>query len=356
MVTLEKIYSRIIELEEEMKKVTIKDVALKTGLSVSSISRVFNNYGDISAETIKKVTLAAKELGYTPNSAAKQLSSKKKKIIALILNEINVTRGVAMPLEILGGVVDNLDKTDYEFVFYATNSKKQNQKSLRQFCNERDITGLIIQGLRISDPYYQELETFDLPTVAIDLDIKNEKVGTVSTDNTKAAFEMTQLLDKAGYQNILFLNGTKTATVAQAREAGYREAVDNAQVYYANFSENEACKWAIDYAKMNNFNKIDAIFAASDLMAIGVIKAFRMLDLEKNIAVAGFDDITLASYVTPSLTTVRQDMGKISEYAVKDLIRQIEKDEIKHRFVPYQIIERESARLTTDKINTKFEA
>ncbi|MCU5752656.1 LacI family transcriptional regulator [Lactococcus lactis] len=100
-----------------MKKVTIKDVALQTGLSVSTISRVFNNYGDISDKTIKKVNLAAKELGYTPNSAAKQLSSKKKKIIALILNEINVTPGVAMPLEVLGGVVDNLDKTDYEFVF-----------------------------------------------------------------------------------------------------------------------------------------------------------------------------------------------------------------------------------------------
>ncbi|MDU0402911.1 hypothetical protein KF7HA_01236 [Lactococcus lactis] len=81
-----------------------------------------------------------------------------------------------MPLEVLGGVVDNLDKTDYEFVFYATNSTKQKQKSLKQFCNERDITGLIIQGLRISDPYYQELATFDLPTVAIDLDIKMIKL------------------------------------------------------------------------------------------------------------------------------------------------------------------------------------
>lgn len=328
-----------------MKKVTIKDVALKTGLSVSSISRVFNNYSDISADTIKKVTLAAKELGYTPNSAAKQLSSKRKKIIALILNEINVTRGVAMPLEILGGVVDNLDRTDYEFVFYATNSEKQTQKSLRQFCNEKDITGLIIQGLRISDPYYQELETFDLPTVAIDLDIQNERIGTVSTDNVSATFEMTQLLKQSGNKRIIFLNGTKTATVAQARERGYRKAVQNAQVYDANFSESEAYKWAINYSNENGFAQIDAIFAASDLMAIGVIKAFRTLHLDQKIAIVGFDDITLASYVTPSLTTIRQDIGKISEFAVKDLIRQIEKNEINHRFVPYQIIERESAKI-----------
>lgn len=330
-----------------MKKVTIKDVARKTGLSISAVSRVFNNYGDISAETIKKVTQAAKELGYTPNSAAKQLSSKRKKIIALILNEINVTRGVAMPLEILGGVVDNLDKTDYEFVFYATNSKKQKQKTLLQFCNEKDITGLIIQGLRTSDPYYKELENFELPTVAIDLDIKNEKVGTVSTDNAQAAFEMTQRLKKAGYRHIIFVNGSKTATVAQEREKGYRKAMSSPQIYYANFSENEAYQWLITYSQENDLNKVDAIFAASDLMAIGIIKALRQINLNHAIAVAGFDDITLASYVTPSLTTVRQDMGKISEYAVKDLICQIEKKEIKHRFVPYHVIERESALLAT---------
>ncbi|MCT1193745.1 LacI family transcriptional regulator [Lactococcus lactis] len=328
-----------------MKKVTIKDVALHTGLSVSTISRVFNNYGDISDKTIKKVNLAAKELGYTPNSAAKQLSSKKKKIIALILNEINVTPGVAMPLEVLGGVVDNLDKTDYEFVFYATNSTKQKQKSLKQFCNERDITGLIIQGLRISDPYYQELATFDLPTVAIDLDIENDKVGTVSTDNVKAAFEMTRLLIELGHKNIIFINGTKVATVAQERESGYLAATDNSQIFYANFSENEAYQWAIDYAKNKGFKKEDAVFAASDIMAIGIIKAFRKLNLVNKVAVAGFDDITLASYITPSLTTVRQDIKKITEYAVKDLICQIESGEIKHRFVPFQIIERESTNM-----------
>jgi LacI family transcriptional regulator len=329
-----------------MKKVTIKDVALQTGLSVSTISRVFNNYGDISDKTIKKVTLAAKELGYTPNSAAKQLSSKKKKIIALILNEINVTPGVAMPLEVLGGVVDNLDKTDYEFVFYATNSTKQKQKSLKQFCNERDITGLIIQGLRISDPYYQELATFDLPTVAIDLDIENDKVGTVSTDNVKAAFEMTRLLINLGHKNIIFINGTKMATVAQARESGYLAATEHSQIFYANFSENEAYQWAIDYAKNKGFKKEDAIFAASDIMAIGIIKAFRTLKLVNKVAVAGFDDITLASYITPSLTTVRQDIRKISEYAVRDLICQIETGEVKHRFIPFQIIERESTSMS----------
>lgn len=328
-----------------MKKITIKDVAQRTGLSISAVSRVFNNYGDISAETVKRVNKVAKELGYVPNGAAKQLSSKKKKIIALILNEINVTRGVAMPLEILGGVISNLDKTDYEFVFYATNFEKQKQKSLRQFCNEKDITGLIIQGLRTSDPYYKELENFDFPVVTIDLDIQNEKIGRVSTDGEAASFEMTERLQKAGYKEIVLLNGAKTAAVSQARERGYRQSYDNPQVFYANFLEEEAYEWVIRKDAENKLSEFEVIFAASDLMAIGVIKALKSLGKIDHIAVVGFDDITLASYVSPSLTTIRQKIGEISKYAVSDLIQMIEKNIVKKRFVPYEIIERESARI-----------
>ncbi len=307
---------------------------------MSAVSRVFNNYGDISEETRKKVYQAAQILDYTPNNAARQLSSKKKRIIALILNEINVTPGVAMPLEILGGVNDYLDKTDYEFVFYATNSNKQKQKSLKQFCSERDISGLIIQGLRVTDPYYEELKNFPLPVVAIDLLLQNEKVGSVSIDNQAAAAEVTTRLIKAGAQNVLFVNGTKEAIVSQLREKGYRSATRNPKVIYAEFSEEFAYKMILNYPSLES---VDAIFAASDLMAIGIIKALRERNINKKIAIVGFDDITLASYITPTLTTVRQDIKKISQEAAKDLLLQIEHGEIKKHTVPYAIIVRESA-------------
>ena len=93
---------------------------------------------------------------------------QKKKIIALVLNEINVTRGVAMPLEILGGVIDSVDQTDYEFMFIPTD-RKSRKKSLLQLAREYDLSGIIIQGLRTSDPYYEELSGLPLPIVGIDL-------------------------------------------------------------------------------------------------------------------------------------------------------------------------------------------
>ncbi|CQR25260.1 regulatory protein, LacI [Streptococcus varani] len=323
------------------KASTIKDVAREAGVSVSAVSKVFNKYGDIGIETQNKVFAAAKRLEYIPNQAARKLSSKHTKIIALILNEIKVERGVTMPLEILSGVSNYLEATDYEFVFYGTTSKKQAEKSLKQFCAEHSITGLLIQGLKTTDPYYKELANFSMPTVAIDLRIENCKIGTVSIDNESAAAEVTKRLRQAGYEKILFLNGTTHDEVSQKREAGYRSQVKEVLIDYAHFSEEKAMLQILDA----DLTGIDAIFAASDLMAIGVIKALRLRKKETSIAVVGFDDNVLASYVSPTLTTVRQDVKTMSESAVEDLLLQIEEKEVRHRLLPYEIIVRESANI-----------
>ncbi len=90
---------------------------------------------------------------------------------------------------------------------------------------------------------------------------------------------------------------------------------------------------------------MDAIFAASDLMAIGVIKALKKRNVAKKIDVVGFDDITLASYITPSLTTVRQNIPEFTKVAVADLIQQIETGKVVQKYIPYEIIVRDSARL-----------
>lgn len=328
-----------------MKKITIKDVAERAGVSVSAVSHVLNGYTDISEATKQKVQIASKELGYVANSAARQLSSKKTKTIALILNEINVARGVAMPLEIISGVIDYLDQTNYEFVFYATNTKKQGKKSLRQFCDEHNISGVIIQGLRVTDPYYHELAHFDLPTVAIDLMVHNNKVGMVSINNELAAFEVTELLQKNGYQHILFVNGDKKAVVSHEREAGYRRSVKKPSIIYADFREQVAFDKIQSLYAASEKPKYDAIFAASDLMAIGCLKALKTFGLENQLAVVGFDDITLTSYFTPTITTVHQDVRQISEFATKDLIDHIEKGIIRHTIVAHKIVIRESAKL-----------
>ncbi|WP_314576520.1 LacI family DNA-binding transcriptional regulator [Enterococcus gilvus] len=329
-----------------MNKVTIRDVAKLADVSISSVSHVFNHYDDISEETKKKVYDASKKLGYIPNSAARNLSSKQLKTVALILNDINaIARGVAMPLEIISGVSDYLDDTEYEFVFYSTSLKKQKEKTLRQFCNEHNISGVIIQGLRTTDPYYEELKHFDLPVVAIDLYVENPSVGVVSIDNELATYEMTKVLLEKGYENILFMNGDPKATVSHEREAGYRKAMKKALVVYADYSEKEAFDLIFELFEKDQLKACDAIFAASDLMAIGCLKALKELGLIDQIALIGFDDITLASYTTPTLTTVRQDVLKIAQVAAENLIKQIKTGKAKHSFVDFELIERQSAKI-----------
>lgn len=322
------------------KKITIRDVAKEAGVSVSAVSRVFNNYGDISEATREKIYAAARRLEYVPNQAARKLSSKNKKIIALILNEITADKGVTMPLELLSGVSNYLQQTDYEFVFYGTSKQKQEEKSLKQFCTEHSISGFLIQGLKTTDPYYKELETLTHPAIAIDLMMEsNPKIGTISVDNIGAAREVTQRLVAAGYQNILFVNGTRYDDVSQKREEGYCSVCGDAEIVYADFSEDRA--YQLILAK-ENLEDVDAIFAASDLMAIGAIKALR--EREMSIPIVGFDDNVLASYVTPTLTTVRQDIALLSECAVQDLLLLIETGQVTRRILPYEIVVRESAK------------
>ncbi len=321
-----------------MKKVTIKDVAKEAGVSVSAVSRVFNNYGDISNTTSTKILDAAKKLNYFPNQAARKLSSKNKKTIALILNEMDLNKGATLPFEILTNVNYFLENTDYEFVFYPTNKKKQSEKSLERFCEEHGITGLIIQGLKKTDPYYIELKHFTVPTIAIDLTIDNEKLGYISIDNIKAAQEVTKRLRKRGYERILFLSGKKCDEISEKREIGYKLESEKPIIMYGNYNESQA------YSLIKEIqiqDKIDAIFAASDLMAIGVIKALKERGIR--IPVVGFDDNILASYISPSLTTVKQDIFSLAQYAVHDLLEIISTKKAKHRLLPFEIITRESA-------------
>ncbi|MDR0297729.1 MAG: LacI family transcriptional regulator [Streptococcaceae bacterium] len=323
-----------------LNKVTIKDVAKAAGVSISTVSQALNNYPSIKESTRKKVLEIARELHYTPNFAARNLATKTKKTIALVLNEINVTRGVAIPLEILNGVIERLDASDYDFVFYATTLKKQQEKSLTHFFVENNLAGLIIQGLKTTDPYYKELEESTLPVVAIDLDVKNPEIGTVSIDNEAAAREVTRRLMDKQLTKIIFVNGTPDAAVSKARELGYRSTASHASVVYANFREDDAYNWALT---ADNLEDYDAIFAASDLMAIGISKALHERGLTDKIALVGFDDITLGSYISPSLTTVRQNMGKIATQAAENLMVQIETQSIRHSLVDYAVIVRESA-------------
>lgn len=332
-------------------RATIRDVAKAAGVSIATVSKVFNGYSDINHDTKEKILEVAKQLDYTPNMAARTLSSKKQQTIALILNELNFNRKSTMPMEVLNGVYTFTEQSDYEFVFYGTSTEKQEDKTFRQFCNEHNITGAVIQGLKMSDPYYEEIQETKLPTVLIDIVMENANVGTVSIDNEAAAFEAVSYLISKNHQKIGMINGSRDANVSILREAGYRRALaehgivnNEAYIQYANFEEDIA--FLITKNLLTNHKEITALFCASDVMAIGAMRAVKDMGLRvpEDISIIGFDDIILSSYVSPTLTSVAQDMEKIGFEAAK-LLTEIINHDLKnnnHRMVPHEMKYRES--------------
>jgi len=336
-----------------VKAVTIKDVAKQAGVSIGTVSRVFNGYPDISESTRKRIFKIAQDVGYSPNLAARTLSSKRQKTIALIFNDLVYTPKTTMPMSILNGVYDYTQSKGIEFAFYAVTTQKQKQKSFEQFCSERNVSGVILQGLHVTDPYYEQLKTTKIPTVLIDMYVDNPHVGSVSTDNVAAAKDAVSSLIKSGRKNIDMMNGSYNATVSVWREQGYHEALEAAElppnsslIQYANYDEQIARLMAKQVIEQDS--TIDAFFCASDLMALGVIKAAQELNkrIPEDIAVMGFDGIELGEYVTPSLSTVSQQPYQFGQEAGKlvvELIDQPTPDQVLIRHVPYKVITRESS-------------
>ncbi len=331
-------------------RVTIKDVAEAAGVSPATVSRVFNGYTDISAETKEKIIEIAKEMNYLPNAAARSLSSKKQITLGLVLNDLEISRKNTMVMEVLTGVYNYTEEENIDFVFLATSTIKQNKKSFREFINEKGISGAVVQGLKMNDPYFKEIESANFPVALIDMVALGENVCNISIDNEKASEEAVQALIHHGHSHIGMINGRREAYVSVEREAGYIQAlkknnIDLNQEYvqYANFSEKISVEITRDL--LTNNPEITALFCASDLMAIGAMKAISELGLTvpEDISIIGFDDIVLNEFLTPKLSSVSQNMEIIGYEAARRTHQMIQGKEVdKQVYIQHDVMIRES--------------
>ncbi|MGL5549085.1 MAG: LacI family DNA-binding transcriptional regulator [Culicoidibacterales bacterium] len=330
---------------------SIHDVAKLAGVSVSSVSKAFNEYSDISEKTKQKILLAAKELNYAPNMIAKSLSQKKTKTIAFLFSnfeDANSQDNVAFRL--MQGAFAQIAKEEYELVVFTTTQAQQQSRSYYQFCRERNVAGVIIHGIRTTDRYLQEIINSDIPCVIIDTNVVGKKVSSLGIDNVKAAKTLIDSLITKGHKEIGLIGGHHLAVVTQERELGYQQALKAAKLpirpetmMIANFSEKEAYQLAERYLKVNP--QVTAVFCMSDLMAIGFIQRCHELGVKipEQLSVVGFDDIDLARYVTPKLTTIHQDFHLFGSEACKMLIELIETTKKgRHKFLTYKLVDRES--------------
>ena len=299
---------------------TIQDVAKHAGVAVSTVSKVLNHYPNISDETRTKVAAAVEQLQFVPNTVAAALSSKQAGRAALLIHLNNSTQAIdEISMQYIAGAVHEAKerKLDIITIFFSM-IEEMSLEELTVYLKSQNITGLIICGINRECRALSALvEKQIFKTVMVDAPLINESTSCVWVDQKQAQMEVARktILDNNGHR-ILYLSGIKNGYVAELRAKGMEELAKelNLQlmVKCGNFSELQARKLTFEYGKDR-----DVIVCASDLMAIGAMRALTEMDIFR--PVCGFDGITLMGYAGKQMNTVRQDFYAIAAKAVEEL-------------------------------------
>lgn len=294
--------------------VTIRDVAKAAGVSITTVSRALNGYSDVGEKTRRKVSLVAQELNYRPSAVARSLVMNRTKTIGLLVSELTRDRvGHYFMFQVMYGMHDRLAELGYDLILVSTTTSRQRLVSYLDFCMERRLDGVIVMGIRLDDPYIQEVVDSPLPSVVIDLPLLSERCGYVTTDNVHGAKLAIRHLAGRGHRKIGFVNGYSQAAVSRERKRGYEEGLlqaglgyDDTLVYESDFTLQGGAEGLRHLVHCHP--DLTAVFFASDLMAIGGLQHAREAGIRvpEEMAIVGYDDIELAEFSTPRLTTIRQ--------------------------------------------------
>jgi LacI family transcriptional regulator len=319
---------------------SIRDVAKEAGVAVSTVSKVLNNYPNVSEETRNNVLAAIAKLGYVPNSIASALSSKKTGRIALVLDVSPNSPSVdEIPMQYMIGVISKakdigLDIITVFFTMLADMSKAE----MVSYFKSQSIEGLIICGLSVEDRALRELvDSGIFKTVLIDAPGVGDNVSSIHIDNEAAQYDVAKkfVSDNTNIHKILYISGKKDGYVSNERLKGMRrlEGEMGLKVLYREgmFSELNARLLTMQYAQYK-----DAIICASDLMAIGAMKA--LIDMDIYRPVCGFDGVNLMGYAGKQMHTVRQDFKKIAAKAVDELAELLDGEAGREVIMPHKLI------------------
>ena len=310
--------------------VTIKEVAKKAGVSPSTVSRVLNKTAVVKDSTRKKVLDAINLLDYRPNFLAQGLKEGKTKTIGIIIPNI---RNPIYPV-VTRGAEDAAKKFDYTVVLSNTDENTETEKQSIQNLRERWVDGLIIAPAGKEIEHILELQRKGFPMVLIvrNLDIP---VNAVLIDNYRAAYDAVSFLIKTGHKRIAIIKGNQQLALYRDRFNGYKQALIDSGISVANElitgDDSDSVQWSLDgYNAINGLLtqgiQFDAVFATTDLRAIGAIRAIKdhQLKVPNDISVIGFDNLDFSSLIDPPLSTVSQPFYDIGARAVNKLIQLIE--------------------------------
>ena len=318
-----------------MKKINSKIIAQLAGVSRSTVSRVINNYPDISPETKEKVLKVIEENGYYPNLSAQKLAGKKSGIIGLLVytgksstNEKNYKK-ISESLyysELISKIIDAAENLGYLVLVSYINKKGTTWEKI--FANGIIDGALVISGGK----KFKEIENLinsknKIVLLDYEKNIANSTVSVINPNHFEGGYKATQYLIENGHENILHLTGEIRRKTSIKRARGYLKClkdnnIEKQKIISGKFTQESSYKIIDEYIKKNKAFDYTAIFAGNDYIALGAMRALAKhgIDVPKKVSIIGYDNMELCEYTTPKITSINHLDDFIAEKALVKLM------------------------------------
>jgi LacI family transcriptional regulator len=331
---------------------TIRELAKLSGVSVATVSRVFNDYEDVSPETREKVLRLAEELDYTPTAAARTLVMQRSYVVGVVLSTGADHPDLQHPFfqEVLVALRHRLGQAGFDLLLLAT-EQEDGARSYLSRCRAHRVDAVVLMGVDAHDRDVHKLVRSSIPCIAVDLDLVGPRAGYVVSDNHGGAAEAVRHLHSLRHSRIATITGMMTTKAGVDRLIGFRTELERLGLPYRDEYVQEGDFYVESgYEAMRGLLALPepptAVFAASDLMAVGALRAAAESgrSVPGDLSLVGFDDIQLARLLQPPLTTIRQDKAGLGTAAAEAVIRMIEGDGAAPPVVtlPIELVERGS--------------
>lgn len=336
--------------------VTLKDLAKQLGVSVTTVSKALKDYSDIGKETKEQVKKLAQELNYQPNIHAVSLRVQKSLTLGVIIPKIEHY----FFANVLNGIIQEAEKHGYIVITLFSEDDVNLEKHQVNLLINKRVDGILMVLSHESQLHEQShvmnILAHNIPLVLLDRTSSAIPCSKILIDEQKAGYKATKHLLSNGAKRILYLGGSKWQLNYRKRFNGYTQALhefgiveDDRLIYHCEHNDIDEATQKTSIALKEN-DDIDAIFASTDLLALGAVKAVHQIgkSIPEDISVFGFSNWFMTQHFEPSLSTVEQPSTIMGEKAVEILLKEIADEEkrlpVKHQtlLLPTQLILRDS--------------
>jgi LacI family transcriptional regulator len=307
----------------------IEEIAKISDISRSTVSRVINYDTRVSEETRRRVQEVINRLGFQPNAMARSLAGGKSRILGMVI-PVGVSALFVDPYfpMLIQEVSSACNARDYSVVLWLAEPEYE-RRMMREILHNGLVSGVIVASIVFDDPIVHALADSNIPFILVGRHLQNEKIRYVDVDNLNSARKAVTHLLRLGRKRVATITGPQNMVVGMDRYQGYLDAIR-----WAGLVVDPNLVVEGDFSDMGGYSSMqkllpyhpDAVFAASDIMAVGAMRALSEagLRIPVDVAVVGFDDLPLAAHTNPPLTTIRQPAMRTGTVSTEILIEMVE--------------------------------